>query len=54
MCYGITRKVRVEDISAELSKLRNDISSPKLSHSGVDFYVYKMELLWKSIFKLHY
>ena len=52
--YRITRKVRIEDISAELSKLSNDISSAELSHSEVDFYIYKMDLLWKSIFKLLY
>ena len=35
----------MEDISAELSKLSNDISSAELSHSEVDFYIYKMDLL---------
>ena len=44
----------MEDKSAELSKLSNDISSAELSHSEVDFYIYKMDLLWKSIFKLLY
>ena len=44
----------MEDITAELSKLSNDISSAELSHSEVDFCIYKMDLLWKSIFKLHY
>ena len=55
--YGIARKVKMaalEDITAELSKLTNDISSAKLSHGEVDFYIYKLDLLWKSIFQIHY
>ena len=38
--YGITRKVKMaalEDITTELSKLTNDISSAELSHGEVDF-----------------
>ena len=55
--YGITRKVKMaalEDITTELSKLTNDISSAELRHGEVDFYIYKLDLLWKSIFQLHY
>ena len=55
--YGMTRKVKMaalEDITAELSKQTNDISSAELSHGEVDVYIYKLDLLWKSIFQLHY
>ena len=44
----------MEDITAELSKLSNDISSAELSHSEVDFYIYKMDLFGKAFSKLHY
>ena len=51
--YGITKKVKMaalEDVTTELSKLTNDISSAEFSHdSEVDFYIYKLHLLWKSI-----
>ena len=55
--HGITSKVKMaalEDITAELSRLSNDISSAELSHGEIDFYIYKLDLLWKSIFQLHY
>ena len=55
--YEITREVKMpalEDITAELSKLTNDISSAEFRHGEVDFYIYKLDLLWKSIFQLHY
>jgi len=44
----------LEDITAELSKLTDDISSAELSYGEVDFYIYRLELLWKSIFQIHY
>ena len=44
----------LEDITAELSKPTNDVSFAELSHGEEDFYIYKLDLLWKSIFLLNH
>ena len=43
-----------EDITAELSKLTNDISAAELSHGEVDVFIYELDLLCKSLFQLHF
>ena len=44
----------LDEICAELSKLSKDISSVTLSHGEIDFYIYKLEQLWKSLFRIYY
>ena len=43
----------LEDITAE-SKLANDFSCAELSHRQVELNIHESDLLWQSIFQLHY
>ena len=43
-----------DEICAELSRLSNDLSSLVLSHGEIDFYIYRLEQIWRVLFHIYY
>ena len=45
----------LDEICSELSKMSSDICSlDSLSHGELDFYIYRLEQIWKNLFVIHY
>jgi AraC-like DNA-binding protein len=42
------------EICNKLSMLSNDLSSVVFSHGEIDFYIYRLEQLWKILFQIYY
>ena len=50
----LSKMASLEEISMELSKLSQELSSMTLDHSEIDFYIYRLELIWKTLFHVHF
>ena len=45
---------RLTEICNELSRLSNDLSTIVFSHGELDFYIYRLEQIWRILFQIYY